>query len=120
MKRRSATTRFLLDYIGNISKTNGGDGDIIETINNHRLNASYDYYKSRYFFYTPAYFEYYRDPFSNIDSKITLATGLGYTLIDDGVTELSFSGGPAYVKTKFISVRFGNVLKLDFYSPDDI
>jgi putative salt-induced outer membrane protein YdiY len=107
MKRRSSTTRFLLDYIGNISKTNGGDGDLIETINNHRLNANYDYYKTRYFFYTPVYFEYYRDPFSNIDSKLTLATGLGYTVIDDGITELSFSGGPAYVKTKFISVAAG-------------
>jgi len=107
MKRRSSTTRFLLDYIGNISKTNGGDGDLIETTNNHRLNASYDYYKTRYFFYTPVYVEYYRDPFSNIDSKVTLATGLGYTVIDDGVTELSFSGGPAFVKTKYISVAAG-------------
>lgn len=107
MKRRSSTTRFLLDYIGNISKTNAGDGDLIETTNNHRLNASYDYYKTRYFFYTPVYFEYYRDPFSNIDTKLTLATGLGYTVIDDGVTELSFSGGPAFVKTKFISVAAG-------------
>jgi len=107
MKRRSSTTRFLLDYIGNISKTNSGDGNLVETINNHRLNASYDYYKTRYFFYTPAYVEYYRDPFSNIDSKITLATGLGYTLIDDGDTELSLSGGPAYVKTKYISVAAG-------------
>jgi putative salt-induced outer membrane protein YdiY len=107
MKRRSSTTRFLLDYIGNISKTNGGDGSLVETINNHRLNAKYDYYKTRYFFYTPAYVEYYRDPFSNIDSKITLATGLGYTLIDDGVTELSLSGGPAYVRTRYISVAAG-------------
>jgi hypothetical protein len=107
MKRRSSTTRFLLDYIGNVSKTNGGDGDLIETINNHRLNASFDYYKTRYFFYTPIYVEYYRDPFSNIDSKLTLATGLGYTVIDDGDTELSFSGGPAFVKTKFISVAAG-------------
>jgi hypothetical protein len=41
MKRRSSTTRFLLDYIGNISKTNGGDGSLVETINNHRLKQSY-------------------------------------------------------------------------------
>jgi len=107
IKRRSSATRFLVDYLGNISKTNGGDGDLVETINNHRLNASYDYYKTRYFFYTPVYVEYYRDPFSNIDSKVTLATGFGYTMIDDGVTELSFSGGPAFVKTKFISVAAG-------------
>ena len=107
MKRRSSRTRFLLDYIGNISKTNGGDGALVETINNHRMNAGFDYYKTRYFFYTPAYVEYYRDPFSNIDSKITLATGLGYTVIDDSVTELSLSGGPAFINTRFISVAAG-------------
>jgi putative salt-induced outer membrane protein YdiY len=104
IKRRGSTSRFLMDYIGNISKTNGGDGSLVETINNHRLNASYDYYKTRYFFYTPVFAEYFRDPFTNIDSRITLGTGLGYTMIDDGRTELSFSGGPAYVKTRFVSV----------------
>jgi len=104
IKRRGSTSRFLMDYIGNISKTNGGDGSLVETINNHRLNASYDYYKTRYFFYTPVFAEYFRDPFTNIDSRITLGTGLGYTMIDDGRTELSFSGGPAYVKTEFVSV----------------
>ena len=104
IRRRGSTSRFLLDYIGNISKTNGGDGSLVETINNHRLNASYDYYKTRYFFYTPVFFEYFRDAFTNIDSRITLGTGLGYTMIDDGRTELSFSGGPAFVKTEFVSV----------------
>lgn len=107
IKRRGSTTRFLMDYIGNISKTNGGDGSLVETINNHRLNASYDYYKTRYFFYTPVFAEYYRDPFTNIDSRVTLGAGLGYTVIDDGRTELSFSGGPAYVKTEFVSVSAG-------------
>ena len=104
IRRRGSTSRFLLDYIGNISKTNGGDGSLVETINNHRLNASYDYYKTRYFFYTPVFFEYFSDPFTNIDSRLTLGTGLGYTMIDDGRTELSFSGGPAFVKTEFVSV----------------
>jgi len=107
IKRRGSTTRFLMDYIGNISKTNGGDGSLVETINNHRLNASYDYYKTRYFFYTPVFAEFFRDPFTNIDSRITLGAGLGYTVIDDGRTELSFSGGPAYVKTEFVSVSAG-------------
>ncbi len=107
IKRRGSTSRFLMDYIGNISKTNGGDGSLVETINNHRLNASYDYYKTRYFFYTPVFIEFYRDPFTNIDLKSTLGAGLGYTVIDDGRTELSFAGGPAYVKTDFISVAAG-------------
>ena len=104
VKRRASTTRFLMDYIGNISKTNGGDGSLVETINNHRLNTSFDYYKTRHFFYTPVFAELYRDPFTNIDLKSTLGAGLGYTVVDDGRTELSFAGGPAYVKTNFISV----------------
>lgn len=107
IKRRGSTTRFLMDYLGNISKTNGGDGSLVETINNHRVNASYDYYKTRYFFYTPVFAEFYRDPFTNIDGKVTLGAGLGYTVIDDDRSVLSFSGGPAYVKTKFISVAAG-------------
>lgn len=107
IKRRGSTSRFLMDYIGNISKTNGGEGSLVETINNHRLNGSYDYYKTRYFFYTPVFAEFYRNPFLNIDLKTTLGVGLGYTVIDDGRTELSFAGGPAYVKTEFISVAAG-------------
>ena len=39
--------------------------------------------------------------------KTTLGAGLGYTVIDDGRTELSFAGGPAYMKTDFISVAAG-------------
>lgn len=96
-----------MDYIGNISKTNGGDGSLVETVNNHRLNANYDYYKTRHFFYTPVFAELYRDPFTNIALKSTLGAGLGYTVIDNGRTELSFAGGPAYVKTDFISVAAG-------------
>ena len=107
VKRRGSTTRFLMDYIGNISKTNGGDGSLVETINNHRLNASYDYYKTRYFFYTPVFAEWSRDRFTNIDSRITLGAGLGYTVIDSAKTELSFAGGPAFVKTEFVSVAAG-------------
>ena len=104
LNRRASTTRFLMDYIGNVSKTNAGDGSLVETINNHRLNFNYDYYKTRHFFYTPVFVEFYRDPFINIALKSTLGAGLGYTVIDNGRTELSFAGGPAYVKTDFISV----------------
>ena len=107
IKRRASTTRFLMDYIGNLSKTNAGDGSLVETVNNHRLNASYDYYKTRRFFYTPVFVELYRDPFTNIELRTTLGAGMGYTVIDDGRTELSFAGGPAFVKTDFISVAEG-------------
>jgi hypothetical protein len=98
-------------------------GNTVETVNNHRFNASFDYYKTRYFFYTPVFLELFRDPFTNIDMKITVGAGLGYTIIDDGKTELIIGGGPAYVKTDFISVGAGEnesestlaaVLKTDY------
>ena len=108
VKRRASRTRFVLDYIGNISKTDGGTTDsLTETVNNHRVNANFDYYVTRSFFYNPVFAEFFKDPFSNIDSRIQIGTGLGYTVIDDGVSELSFSGGPAYVKTDFVSVLPG-------------
>ena len=111
VKRRASRTRFVLDYIGNISKTDGGTDSgtdhLVETVNNHRINANFDYYKTRYFFYTPVFAELFSDPFSNIDLRVQVGSGIGYTVIDDGVSELSFSGGPAYVKTSFVSVLPG-------------
>ena len=107
IKRRASKLRFELDYIGFISKTNGVNDQLTETVNNHRITAFLDYYKTRYFFYNPVFVELFRDPFLNIELRATLGTGLGYSVIDDGKTELSFSGGPAYVNTEFISVAAG-------------
>lgn len=108
VKRRASRTRFTLDYIGTVSKTDGGgERGLFETINNHRLSANFDYYKTRYFFYNPVFAELFRDPFLNIRLRTLVGAGLGYTLIDDGRTELSFSGGPAFVKTTFVSVAVG-------------
>jgi len=104
-KRRTAKSRFLLDYIGNISKIRNTEGNLTETINNHRINAGLDVYATRYFFYQPAFGEYYRDPFQNIDQRITLGVGVGYTIIDSGKYEWDVNGGPAFVTTKYISVQ---------------
>jgi len=103
-KRRTAKSRFLLDYIGNISKTDNENGDLTETVNNHRVNAGYDIYATRYFFYQPVFAEYYRDPFQNIDQRITLGVGLGYTILDTGKLEWNVNGGPAFVSTRYLSV----------------
>ena len=109
LKRRASRTRFLLDYIGNISKTDGGGTTqgLVETVSNHRISANFDYYKTRYFFYNPVFAELFRDPFLNIDLRATIGAGLGYTVIDAGTSELSFSGGPAFVNTDFVSVPAG-------------
>jgi len=107
IKRRASTTQFLLDYIGNITKTGRVDEELVETINNHRVTASYDYYKTRHFFYTPAFGELYRNPFTNTELRSSIGAGLGYTVIDNGWSELSVAAGPAYIKTEFVSVAEG-------------
>jgi len=112
-KRRTARSRFLLDYIGNISKTGNEDGVLTETINNNRLSASDNIYATRYFFYTPIFAEFYRDPFQNIDQRITAGIGLGYTIFDNGKYEWNVNGGPAYISTKYISVLPGEDQKVE-------
>ncbi len=111
-KRRTARSRFLIDYIGNISKTGDDNNNLIETINNHRLNASNNIYATRFFYYTPIFAEYYRDPFQNLDQRTTAGIGLGYTIMDTGSFEWNVNGGPAFVSTKFISVQAGEEQKV--------
>ena len=113
VKRRTAKTRFVLDYIGNISKTGDENDVLIETINNHRITTSHNIYATRYFFYQPIFAEYYRDSFQNIDKRVSVGIGLGYTIFDTGRFEWNVSGGPAYVGTKFVSVLPGEDQKVE-------
>lgn len=106
IKRQTSFTRFNLDYIGNISNTQD-----VETINNHRISANTDRFITRHYFWRPLFGEYYRDPFSNIDSRITIGTGAGYTIIDTSRTNWEITGGPGYQTTRFVSVRPGENIK---------
>ena len=102
IKRQTSFSRFTLDYVGNISNTQD-----VETINNHRVSATADRFLTRNFFWRPIFGEYYRDPFSNIDSRITVGTGAGYTIIDTSRTNWNVTGGPGYQATRFVSVQEG-------------
>jgi len=106
-KRRTAGSRVLVNYVGNISKTDGGTGEVVETINNQRISAGWDIYATRNFFYSPLFGEYYRDPFQNIDQRVTVGVGVGYTIMDTGKIEWNVSGGPAYQAIRYISVQPG-------------
>lgn len=112
VKRRTARSRFVIDYIGNITKTQDTNDVFIETVNNHRLNISDHIYATRKFFFTPVSLEYYRDPFQNIDYRDTLGIGVGYTLIDNSWLEWDVNGGPAYVVIKYLSVAAGEEQKV--------
>jgi len=109
-KRRTSQSRFSVDYLGNISKTDAVSNVLEETVNNHRLSASLDKYVTRNFFYTPVFAEYYQDSFQNIDKRLTAGIGIGYTIINTKQTEWSVSGGPSYVSTNYISVQPGEDL----------
>jgi len=103
-KRRTASSNFAVDYIGNLSKTDAVSGELEETINSHRINFNLDRFVTRYFFYTPIFGEYFSDPFQNIDKRYSLGVGIGYTLTRTDEIEWSISGGPSYLSTKYISV----------------
>ena len=106
-KRRTARSRVLANYVGNISKTDSGTGTLVETINNQRVSLGWDIYATRHFFYSPFFGEYYRDPFQNIDQRLTAGVGVGYTIIDTGKIEWNVGGGPAYQSVRYISVQPG-------------
>ena len=102
IKRQTSFSRLTMDYVGNISNTQD-----VETINNHRISATADRFLTRNYFWRPIFGEYYKDPFSNIDSRVTVGTGAGYTLIDSSRTNWNITGGPGYQATRFVSVEAG-------------
>ena len=101
-QRRTVENRMRFDYLGNYSSTND-----VESSNNHRANAVWDWFFSEKLFLRPVFFEFFKDPFQNIDSRYTLGTGVGYQLIDTSKTDWSIFAGPAYQATRFDQVQPG-------------
>ena len=102
IRRRTPENRYVLDYLGNYSRSSGQD-----TVNNQRLGTFFDMFLAREYFFRPIFFEYFRDPFQNIDYRMTVGIGGGYTIIDTPKTNWDVSGGPAYRTTRFESVPAG-------------
>jgi hypothetical protein len=101
-KRRTASSRLVLDYFGNYSKSEGS-----ETSNNHRLTGYRDSFISKKFFWRQLLGEYYHDKFKNIDHQLSLSTSLGYHIINTPKTEWEISAGLGGRYTKFVSVEPG-------------
>lgn len=101
-KRRTASSRLILDYFGNYSKAEG-----VETSNNHRLSGYRDSFISKKFFWRQLVGEYYRDRFKNIDHELSLATSLGYHITKTPKTEWDITAGVGGRYTKFVSVEPG-------------
>lgn len=102
IQRRTVENRIVLDYLGDFSSTND-----VKSANNHRANAVWDWFFSEKLFLRTVFVEYYRDPFQNIDERVTAGTGLGYQLIDTSKTDWSIFAGPAYQTTRFDAVPAG-------------
>jgi len=102
IKRRSSETRFLIDYLGNLTET-----DSVETVNNDRIQGQFDIFTTQKYFFRPVFGEYYRDPLKNIKYRVTLGGGMGYYIIDTSKTEWEVAAGPAYQTTQFDSVEPG-------------
>ena len=110
LQRRTSKSRLELSYLGRISSKDG-----VETANDHRVNEKYDVYLNRRFFWTPLFSEFYTDKFKNIDKQLTAGVGVGYTLLDDKKIFWSFSGGPAFVYTRYSAVD--TATNQDSFSP---
>jgi len=103
LMRRTAVSRLTFDYLGRTSSK-----DDVENANDHRINEKYDRYLTRHFFWTPVFSEIYTDKYKNIDKQLTLGLGVGYTFIDTKKTTWSFSGGPAFLYTRYDTVHTGD------------
>ena len=99
--------RLVLDYLGNMSTSSG-----TETTNNHRFNTFFDMFLAKEYFFRPVFFEYFRDPFQNIDYRTTIGIGGGYHIIDTPDTTWDVSGGPGFRATRYVSVAPGDSQKV--------
>lgn len=106
--RRTPENRFVTDYLGNLSENSKA-----QTVNNHRLNAYFDMFVAKKYFFRPVFAEYFRDPFQNIDYRVTLGVGGGYHIIDTPETTWDVSGGLGYSATRYVSVEPGDSQKVD-------
>jgi putative salt-induced outer membrane protein YdiY len=95
--------RINLDYLVNFNDT---DGEVIS--NNHRVTVGWNMYISKRLYVTPVFFEWFRDPLTNINHRETYGAGMGYTLIDNAKIEWDVNGGPGYQRTTFESVVEGD------------
>ncbi len=100
--RRTPKNRINLDFLSTFNRTEG------ETAaDNQRANVGWDRFLSKRFYITPAYGEWYRDPFVNIDSRWTIGAGAGYEIIDTSKITWDVNAGLAYQTTSFVSVEEG-------------
>jgi putative salt-induced outer membrane protein YdiY len=108
LQRRTPATRFSLDYLGNVSSIDG-----TESADNNRLNTEFDRWLSQRFYLIMPFFEYYRDPFQNLEARYTVGAGVGYDLIDRPTLNWNTTLGPAFQRAQFASSQPGEPTQKD-------
>ena len=107
VKRLTPDNRFVVDYLGNFTTSNH-----LQTVNNHRLSMFFDIFAAKEYFWRPVLFEYFRDPFQNIDYRTTIGAGGGYHIIDTPKTTWNVSGALGFRATRYVSVQPGDSQKV--------
>ena len=107
VKRLTPDNRFVVDYLGNLTTSNN-----VKSVNNHRLGAFFDIFAAKEYFWRPVLFEYFRDPFQNIDYRTTIGAGGGYHIIDTPKTTWDVSGALGFRATRYESVQPGDSQKV--------
>lgn len=112
-RRQSSSGRFIMSYSGVYAEVeNVETGENVSTENNHRINVGYDYFYNKKLYFRLPYFEYYSDPFKNIDVQSTLGVAVGYEVFDKKIwnnqdIELNVYTGPSVQYTHFSEVELG-------------
>ena len=117
LRRRTAKTRFNIDYLANYSEVQTSDGmgnkNVEETADNQRLNGYFDLFMTSQLYWQIVYAEYYRDPIVNIKNQYSVNTATGYDFIRNSRTEWTFNIGAGYQQTQFDSVQAGTAEQSD-------
>ncbi len=100
--RRTPKNRINIDYLATFNETDGNTA-----ADNQRASAGWNHYFTKRFFWSPAYGEWFRDPFVNIASRWTIGMGAGYEIIDTKKIDWEVTGGLAFQTTSFDSVEVG-------------
>jgi hypothetical protein len=100
--RRTPATRLSLNYLGTMERLEG-----VESANNHRVTAVFDYWLARSVYLRAPVLEYFSDPFSNVSHRVTGIVALGYDIVRRQNLEWDISMGPGYQWTTFDTVEAG-------------
>lgn len=102
LKRRTARSRFGLDYAGAYGSVEG-----VQSANQHRLGTQLDLFVHPRAFVTPLGVEAFRDPFQNVALRLTPFTGVGYALVQQSGLEWDARLALGWRFTRFDSVEAG-------------